>query len=106
MRLLTLAAAVTFCAAAQSPSDPPPLLQLIRIPLGSKMARAYANAKAPVDVLGLTAMTGSPETWLIETHQTFASIEDLDRALGTALPAGPANQYGEATDELLGGRVR
>lgn len=48
--------------------------------------RPYADAKAAIDVVGLTAMTGPPETWLVELHQTFGSLEDLDRGLTAVTP--------------------
>jgi hypothetical protein len=51
-----------------------------------------------VDVLGIRAATGLPETWTIEMHQTFASIEDLDAALGS-MPIVVANG---CVDEVLG----
>jgi hypothetical protein len=103
MRSLALALALTAAAFAQNPGDPPPLLQLVRIPKGDQTQRPYQSAKAGVDVIGMASMTGLPETWLIESHQTFGSIEDLDSALRAHGPAGPANQFGEArTDELLG----
>jgi hypothetical protein len=35
----------------------------------------------------MASITGLPEAWQIELHQTFASIEDLDKAVGTVGPA-------------------
>jgi hypothetical protein len=103
MRTHLLALTLAISASAQSPSDPAPFLQLTRIPNGSKTVRPYQSARAAIDVVGMTSMTGLPESWLVEGHQTFASIEDLDTALRAAAPAGPANQSGEPQpDELLG----
>jgi hypothetical protein len=103
MRNIALVLSLAASAAAQSPSDPPPLLQLTRIPHGNRTERPYLSAKAAVDVIGLASITGMPETWLIEAHQTFASIEDLDTALRGHAAAAPANQFGEPqSDELLG----
>jgi hypothetical protein len=103
MRIHLLVFALAISAAAQGPSDPDPFLQLIRVPNGSKTVRPYQSAKAAVDVVGMKSMTGLPETWLVEGHQTFASIEDVDTALHAAAPTGPANQFGEPQpDELLG----
>lgn len=103
MKIHLLVLAVAGCAAAQAPNEPAPFLQLTRIPNGSKAVRPYTGAKMPVDVIGMTSMTGLPETWLVEGHQTFASIEDLDTALHAVAPTGPANQFGESqSDELLG----
>jgi hypothetical protein len=98
-----LLAALAVAAAAQTPSDPAPFLQLTRVLNGGKTARPYQRAKAAVDVIGLASMTGPPETWLVEGHLSFGSIEDLDAALHAAAPTGPANQFGESQpDELLG----
>jgi hypothetical protein len=104
MRSLATAVLLTSAAAAQGPSDPPPLLQIIRIPAGARAGRPYESAKSAVDVIGITSITGLPETWLIEAHQNFASIEDLDLALQAHATARPANQFGEAlaADELPG----
>jgi hypothetical protein len=103
MRTHLLALTLAISASAQSPSDPAPFLQLTRVPNGSKTVRPYQSARAAIDVVGMTSMTGLPETWLVEGHQTFASIEDLDTALRSATPTGPANEFGEQQpDELLG----
>lgn len=50
--------------------------------------RPYANAGAAVNVLGMVAVTGVPETWLVEVHPSFGSIEDLDRGLSALSPVG------------------
>src|ERR1035438_5577580 len=98
MRLSLFALAMAGIAAAQGPSDPPPFLQLTRVPNGSKSGRNYQAARAGVDVIGFSSMTGVPETWYMEPHPTFASIEALDRALQAVAPPAPANQFGEAQD--------
>jgi hypothetical protein len=103
MRIHLLALTLAISAYAQSLSDPAPFLQLTRIPNGSKTVRPYQSARAAIDVVGMTSMTGLRETWLVEGHQTFASIEDLDTALHASAPTGPANEFGEPQpDELLG----
>lgn len=58
----------------------------------------YSSARAQIDVLGVRAVTGLPETWTIEMHQTFASIEDLDAALGNV----PMPDTGVGSDEVFG----
>lgn len=70
---------------AQGPTDVPPILQLIRKPGtgGNGTIRPYYQAKAAVEAVGMTAITGVPESWTIELHQTFAEIEDLDRAIAS-----------------------
>jgi hypothetical protein len=88
MKTILLGGILAFSAAAQTPTEPPPILQLIRRP-GAVIApiRPYADARAAVDVIGMVSITGPPEVWQTELHQTFASIEDLDQAAGTATPA-------------------
>jgi hypothetical protein len=39
-----------------------------------------------VNVIGLAAVTGLPETWLVEAHYSFASIEDLDQRMAATAP--------------------
>jgi hypothetical protein len=85
MKFLLLTALWAACAAAQTPSEPPTLIQLIRQPgLDGQPLRPYSNVQAPLTVLGMSTITGVPETWLMELHDSFVSIEDLDKAL---LPA-------------------
>jgi hypothetical protein len=41
---------------------------------------------------GMTSATGAPETWLIEAHDSFASIEAVHEAVHSALPdTGPGD---------------
>jgi hypothetical protein len=75
------------CAFAQTPSDPPPILRLIRNPGSGGLMPRYAEARAAVESIGMTAATGLLETWFVELHQTFAGIESLDQALAP-LPPG------------------
>jgi hypothetical protein len=92
MKLATILAVLAGCAAAQGLTDVPPIVQVIRKP-GTATAgtlRPYNGAKAAVDVVGMTAITGLPETWGIELHQTFAEIEDLDRAVASLQIPGAA----------------
>jgi hypothetical protein len=93
---------LTASAGAQSLTDVPPILQVIRKPgTGSTgTLRPYSGAKAAVDAIGMAAITGLPETWNIELHQSFAEIEDLDRAL--ASPALRGSDYaGPSQEDLL-----
>ena len=87
MKTILLGGILAFSAAAQAPTEPPPILQLIRRP-GAITApiRPYADARAAVDALGMVSITGPPEAWQIESHQSFASIEDLDKAVGPVSP--------------------
>jgi hypothetical protein len=83
MKIILLGGILAFIAAAQAPTEPPPILQLIRR-TGAVTApiRPYADARVAVDALGMVSITGQPEAWQIESHQSFASIEDLDKAAG------------------------
>jgi hypothetical protein len=47
------------------------------------LSRPYAKAGAAVNVIGMAAVTGLPETWLVEAHWSFASIEGLDQGLNS-----------------------
>jgi hypothetical protein len=94
MRTLLFAGILAAGALAQGPTDPPPIIQLTRRPgIGGKAIRPYADAKAAVDVIGMTAMTGLPETWLVELHLTFGSLEDLDRGLNAASPLDNSDAF-------------
>jgi hypothetical protein len=87
MKTLLLAGIAVLTACAQTPTEPPLLIQMIRGPGGDNgTIRPYSQAGAAVNVLGMRAVTGVSETWLLEAHDSFASIEDLDRALGAASP--------------------
>jgi hypothetical protein len=97
MRTLILFGIFAACAGAQTFSDMPPILQLVRMPtIGAGLSRPYGEAAAAVNVIGMAAITGLPETWLLEAHWSFASIEGLDRGL-SSLPA----RSGAPTDPLL-----
>ena len=68
-------------------ADPPELLRVVRNVQDSEPSRCYADARIAVNVLGMRAVSGLDETWLMETHDTFASIEEVDQALASACPA-------------------
>ena len=74
--------------AAQTPTEPPILLRLVREPAraaASQLSRAYANARTGIQILGMSSVTGSPETWFIEMHDSYAGIEALDRSVDPGL---------------------
>jgi hypothetical protein len=102
---LPLSLLLLCCSAfAQGGAVPPPIIQITSKPGGAAgPTRAYARARAAVDVVGLAAATGLPQTWMIEMHATFASIEDLDKALGAVTPGGqPTDSFGAGQDDLAG----
>ena len=47
---------------------------------------AYMEARAAVHVFGMTSITGPAETWLLETHDSFGSIEAVHEAVHAAMP--------------------
>ena len=75
-------------AAAQTPSEPPILLRLIREPArsaASQLSRAHATARGGTPIIGLSSITGTPETWFLEMHDSYASIEAMDQSVDPAL---------------------
>ena len=91
------------CAFAQAPTDPPPIVELVRKPgYAAGPVRPYGDARAAVNVIGMTSITGLPETWLMEAHYSFASVEDTDRALDAAGAfRASARQADGAQDDVL-----
>jgi hypothetical protein len=90
-------------AAAQSLTDPPTIVQLVRKPgTGGASLKPYAAAGATVNVLGMAAVTGLPETWLVECHYSFASVEEMDQRMAAAAPVRPsADASDPAQDDVL-----
>jgi hypothetical protein len=98
MRILLLAGILSSAAAAQSLTDPPPIVQLVRKPgTGGASLKPYANAGAAINVVGMASVTGLPETWLVEGHYSFASVEDLDQRIGAL---APVRAFSDASDPL------
>jgi len=103
MRKILFALAVLPAAYSQAPTDPPPIVQVTCQPgYSAGPVRAYVSAKAAVDVVGMSSATGTPQTWTVELHNNFASIEDLDKALSVQPAMPPAHDaYGQPLDDLL-----
>jgi len=98
MRILVLAGILSSAAAAQILTDPPPIVQLVRKPgTGGASLKAYANARAALNVIGMASVTGLPETWLVEAHYSFASVEDLDQKISAL---APVRAFSDASDPL------
>jgi hypothetical protein len=92
MRKLVLSGLVAGVAMAQSLStDPPPIVQILRKPGTTTEVRPYGNVRAEVNAIGMRAITGLPETWMLEAHYSFASIEDLDQRLANSPPRDEAS---------------
>lgn len=101
MRIL-LAMLLPACLGAQSLTEPPPLIQLIRKPgIAPGLVRPYSDAGAAVDVLGLTAVTGYPESWFVEMHGSWASIEELDKRLAAVGYRATESVGAVAGDDVL-----
>jgi hypothetical protein len=101
MRRVLLFSLTAICACAQGPTDPPPIVELVRKPgIGIGAIRPYGDAHAAIDVVGMTSVTGLPETWLFESHYSFASVEDTDRAIESAGGVRATPQGGGQDDVL------
>src|SRR5258707_10921331 len=79
MRGIILFTVLLGCA-ARVYADPPTLIRVNRN-VASTNARDYADAKAAVMVLGTMSVSGPSEPWFFEMHDSFASIEDLDKTV-------------------------
>jgi hypothetical protein len=102
MSKLVLLGVMGACAFAQGPTDPPPIVELVRKPGFSNQAiRPYNEAQAKVNVVGMTTVTGLPESWLLEAHYSFASVEDTDRALDAAGAFWSTGRGDAAQDDVL-----
>src|SRR5271163_3961385 len=100
MKLYLLAAASALCAtqlplAAQTSTDPPPVLRILREDIKEGRERAHRNnenafmleaatAHYPVHVLGMSALTGTGQAWFLEAHDSFEAIEKTLSAFGAA----------------------
>jgi hypothetical protein len=83
-------------------TDAPPILQVVRKPgTGSASSKPYADAKAAIEVVGLTSVTGLPETWMVESHPSFMSVEGLDQAMTPERHSQHAERSGTSQDDLL-----
>ena len=102
MKTLLLAGLAVSAAAAQSLTEPPSLVRL-HCHLGGASVRPYADAHISVNVVGMAAITGRPETWLIEVHDSFASIEDVDKALRPLAPFGAMVEGDQPSSDILAG---
>jgi hypothetical protein len=103
MKIWVIAALLAGSAVAQNLTDPPTIVQLVRKPGTSASPRKpYGPAGASVNVIGMTAVTGLPETWLIECHYSFASVEDMDQRISAVAPQRlPPDTGDPAQDDVL-----
>ena len=85
--------ALASCAFAQAPGEPFPMIRVLRTAGPAPkydLIRPYADAKTSVNVFGLGSISGPSETWLIEAHDSFESLEAVDTALAYNAPGGTA----------------
>jgi hypothetical protein len=86
---------------AQVWADPPVLLRVIRNVQDVEPSRTYADARTALNVLGMRAVSGLDEAWLMEMHDSFASIEEVDRALASARPRNSNRSGYPVSDDVL-----
>src|SRR5262249_27340298 len=79
-----VAAALFAAPAGQVFTEPPPIIQLVRVPGGGGQPKPYGGLA--LEVIGMSTITGLPESWFLEAHPSFASIEDLDQRVKSSLP--------------------
>jgi hypothetical protein len=102
VKYLLILVCLAASAGAQYPGEPFTLIRMIRKASGPTVdlgvIEAHRAARTPVDVLGMKSITGPHQVWLIEAHGSFASVENVDRAL-TAVPvaASPDDAFAPAT---------
>ncbi len=102
-RICIFAAMLAATCAAQSLTDPPTIVQFVRKPgIAGASLKPYAGAGAAINVLGMTAVTGLPETWLVECHFSFASVEEMDQKMAAAAPVRNSSDASDpAQDDVL-----
>jgi hypothetical protein len=102
MRRILLTALLVPVAFGQGPSDPPPIIELVRKPgVAAAPVRPYGEARATVNVIAMSAVTGVPETWFVEAHYSFGSIEDLDKGLTAVAALRPPASTDAMQDDVL-----
>ena len=102
MKRMLLFSLLACSLSAQGPTAAPPLIQIFSKPGDSAgPTRAYAG-KAAIDVIGLSAATGLPQTWMVELHEKFASVEDLDKAISSTHFRQTNDAEGQTQEDLVG----
>lgn len=82
MKRAILLLSISVCGAF---AQPPGLLRVIR----QGTIQPYAAGQARVNVLAMSGIAGPAENWLIEMHDSFASLESVDQSLAAAAYQGP-----------------
>ncbi len=78
MRPILFVLLLVSCARAQ----PPNVIRLVR-----QGTIPYAPGQAPVNVIAMSVIAGPAENWLIEMHDSFASLEKVDQLQRAAVPS-------------------
>jgi hypothetical protein len=114
--LLGLAAAAA--AFAQAPPEPPKILRIARYSvkpgraaaqerIGGILARAMNRAKYPANFIALNSVSGESGVWIIESHDSFASVESADAFVeNTAALKWSVGQFEAQNGELVSGERR
>jgi len=100
MKLLIMSGILAAPLIAQTITDPPPILHLIRragAATGSPLY-PYAAGGVAVNALGMTTITAPAETWIVDTHNSFASIEYVNERVHP----GGVNASGDRGEYLSG----
>src|SRR5204862_6733411 len=67
---------------SQTITEPPLMMHVIRRPgIDVVSMPPYAAAGVTVNVFGMTSVTGPAETWFMETHDSFGSVEDVNEKI-------------------------
>ncbi len=78
--------AATLPLAAQTATDPPPVLRIIREDIKEGKGAGHAKSenafmheaarlKYPANIIGMTTVTGPSQAWFLEAHASFSAIE-------------------------------
>jgi len=92
MTKITLLAGILVTTAA---AQPPGIIRMIR----NGSIHPYLDAKGAVNIVGMSSISGFSEAWLLELHESFESLENLDKALSTVTHNG--TDRAASSDDLL-----
>jgi hypothetical protein len=74
-----LFAMLSVALSAETLTQPPPLIRILQS-TAPEPAPLTANPAAGVFLFAMATLTGQPESWLLETHTSFAGLEEFDAA--------------------------
>ena len=86
------------CLAGHLEADPPALIRVVR---NAGAVEPYASAKVETNVLGMNPVAGLAESWLVEMHDSFASIEAVDQALASVARRKNPSGFLPDSDDVL-----